>query len=104
MVLRQLLSLPLDRIYTVQDLEDGEIHDRALRLLYRARFGQDKDYSGISPHIKYDMLHPTVVTGIKHKIKMKDEEYRFLLQTAKERDKIIYETDCKFLEQGRRFY
>ena len=40
MVLRQLLSPVPDRVYTLQDLEDNEIHDRALRLLYRARFGR----------------------------------------------------------------
>ena len=33
-------------MYTLDDLKDNEIHDRALRLLYRARFGQTKDYSG----------------------------------------------------------
>ena len=44
MVLRQLLSLSPDRIYTVEDLADSEILDRALRLLYRTRFGQSNDY------------------------------------------------------------
>ena len=56
MMLRQLLSISPDRVYTVDDLNDNEIHDRALGLLSRARFGQTKNYSRISLHIKYDIL------------------------------------------------
>ena len=57
-------------IYTVDDLADKEILDRALRLLYRARFGQSKDYSRISPRIKYDKLHQNVVSSIEKKLKL----------------------------------
>lgn len=32
-------------------------------LLHRARCGQAKAYSRISPHIRYDALHPNVVSG-----------------------------------------
>ena len=84
MVLRQLLSLVPDRVHTLQDLEDNKIHDRALRSLYRARFGQSTDYSKISPHIKYDMLHANVLSDFKKKLKIEDEGYTFLNQTAKE--------------------
>lgn len=31
MVLQQLLSLSLDRLYALEDLQDSETHDRALR-------------------------------------------------------------------------
>lgn len=48
--LRQLLSLSADKVYTVEDLEDQEIHDRALRLLYRERFGQEHEYVRVGPH------------------------------------------------------
>lgn len=60
MVLRQLLSLSPDLAHTLDDLKDNEIHDRALQLLYRARFGQMKGYSRIPPHINDGMLHPKI--------------------------------------------
>ena len=84
MVLRQLLSLSPDRIYTVEDLADNELLDRALRLLYRARFGQSNGYSRISPHIRYDKLQPDIVSGIKDKLKLQDGEYQCLIRTAQD--------------------
>ncbi|MCJ1268526.1 hypothetical protein MMC22_008414, partial [Lobaria immixta] len=35
-----LLSLDPDKVYLVEDLEDEETLDRALRLLFLARYGQ----------------------------------------------------------------
>lgn len=78
------LSLSPGRVYTLEDLEDHEVHDRALGLLYRARSGQSKDYSRISPHIKYKLLHSKVVAGSKKKLVLQDNEYTYLLQTAKD--------------------
>ena len=82
LVLRQLLSLPPDRVYTLNDLDDPDVHHRALRLLHRARFGQSKDYSRISPHVNYDMLHPKVVSGIKNKLRIQEDEIAYLLQVG----------------------
>ena len=45
---RYLLSLSPTRIYTVEDMDDIEVLDRALRLLFHARFGQDQQYMRIS--------------------------------------------------------
>ena len=53
-VLRQFLSLDPKKVYVDEDIEDQDIHHPALRLLYRARFGQDDEYTPISPHIRYD--------------------------------------------------
>ena len=47
--LRALLGLDPDRLYTIEDLNDEGVHDRALRLLYRARFGQVNEYARICP-------------------------------------------------------
>ena len=82
LVLRQLLSLSPDRVYTLNDLDDPDVHHRALRLLHRARFGQSKEYSRISPHINYDMLHPKVVSGIKKKLRIQEDEMAYLLQVG----------------------
>lgn len=82
--LRMLLSLSPDRIYTVQDLEIEEIHDRALRLLYRLRFGQSKDYARVSPHINYTHLHKDVCASIKAQNEIESEEVAYYIQFAKE--------------------
>ena len=66
--LRALLGLDPDRVYTIEDLNDEEVHDRALRLLYRARFGQVNEYARISPHINYDQLDRTVSDHIESKL------------------------------------
>ena len=66
--IRALLGLDPDRVYTIEDLNDEEVHDRALRLLYRARFGQVNEYARISPHINYDQLDRTVSDHIKSKL------------------------------------
>ena len=82
LILPQLLSLPPDRVYTLNDLDDPDVHHRALRLLHHARFGQSKEYSRISPHINYDMLHPKVVSGIKNKLRIQEDEIAYLLQVG----------------------
>ena len=66
--LRALLGLDPDRVYTIEDLNDEEVHDRALRLLYRARLGQVNEYARISPHINYDQLDRTVSDHIISKL------------------------------------
>lgn len=71
---RTLLSLSPTRVYTLDDLQDPEICDRALRLLYRARFGQEHEYIRVCPHIKYKKLAPEVVETIKQKMTTFDTE------------------------------
>ena len=81
-VLRQLLSLDPKRIYVLEDLDNEDIHDRALRLLYRARFGQDNDYTRISPHIRYDKLRKETIQQINKSIKISDETIGYLRAMA----------------------
>ena len=81
-VLRQLLSLDPKRIYVLEDLDNEDIHDRALRLLYRARFGQDNDYTRISPHIRYDKLCKETIQQINKSIKMSHETINYLRAVA----------------------
>lgn len=81
--LRTLLALSPERIYTLEDLDDQEIHDRALRLLYRARFGQTRDYARISPHINYTHLHKDVSASIRAQNQLHDGEMAYYVQIAK---------------------
>ena len=81
--LRNLLTLSPDRVYTLEDLADEDIHDRALRLLYRARFGQSRDYARISPHINYTHLHKDVSASIKARTRVHEGEMAYYVQIAK---------------------
>ncbi len=53
-----------------------------------------KDYLRISPHIKYDMLHPEIVRGIEKKLMVQDNEYTY---QKKKMDKASF--DEKFTSQ-----
>lgn len=50
---KHLLALPVDKIYTLSDLKNEHILERALRLLYLGKFGQKEVQACISrsPHI-----------------------------------------------------
>lgn len=72
-VLRQLLTLDPKKIYVDQDLEDPDIHDRALRLLYRARFGQDNEYTRISPYIRYDKLSKETIQQVNQAVQISEK-------------------------------
>lgn len=76
------MSLDPKRIYVLEDLDNEDIHDRALRLLYRARFGQDNEYTRISPHIRYDKLRKETIQQINKSIKMSDENISYLRAVA----------------------
>ena len=67
---RQLLSLDPEKVYQLSDLEDKTILARSLRLLYMARFGRDRLYSRISPHIKYDKLPAALSKAITEKLEL----------------------------------
>jgi len=64
MVLRQLKGLSLD------ESKDAEFHDRALHLLYRARFGPEMDYARILPHIDCNNLDIKVINAMKEKMRL----------------------------------
>ncbi|KFY93428.1 hypothetical protein V498_04442 [Pseudogymnoascus sp. VKM F-4517 (FW-2822)] len=54
--LRLLLSLPRDKIYTVADLNDPMILERALRILFCRRIGSSSPVARLGPHITYTMV------------------------------------------------
>ena len=88
-VLRTLLGLKPDHVYVVQDLEDADILDPALRLLYRVRFGQKEEYARISPHIKYDKLSRKMCNAIEKKTNLQNAEIQQLgITTATGHNKV----------------
>ncbi|KAL1623787.1 hypothetical protein SLS54_004248 [Diplodia seriata] len=60
-----LLALDPDRVYQAVDLEENDVHERALSLLYRARFGQTRENIRLTPHVRYDALHPDTAKQIE---------------------------------------
>ena len=66
----------------MEDLADFEVLDRALRALYRARFGLFNDYSRIDSHLRHDKLYLDIFSSIKNKFPVQEGEYHYLLQTA----------------------
>ncbi|KAI4188332.1 MAG: hypothetical protein L6R41_002206 [Letrouitia leprolyta] len=83
--LKQLLTMDPKKVYSIKDLETPDVLDRALRLLFRARFGQAQEYVRISPHIKYDKLSKETLKAIERNTKIQDEEVkrlRFLAAAA----------------------
>ncbi|KAL8787945.1 MAG: hypothetical protein Q9213_001973 [Squamulea squamosa] len=83
-VLQHLLSLDPYKAYIDSDLDDQDILDRALRLLFRAPFGQEKEYVRISPHIRYDQLHKDVINQIRESMKLSDQHIMYLRAVAAE--------------------
>ena len=74
MNLRQLLGLAPDQVYALADLENCDVLDRTLRLLYRARFGQVNQNIWISSHINYNKLSAAVSAVIKVKLHLEKAE------------------------------
>jgi hypothetical protein len=64
-----LLRFDGHKVYQEADLGDERFLDRALRLLYRARFGQEAENARISVHVKYSAL-PEKMRGGKGKMGM----------------------------------
>jgi hypothetical protein len=69
MNIEYLLRFDGHKVYQEVDLGDEKFLDRALRLLYRARFGQEAQNARISVHVKYSAL-PEKVRGGKGKMGM----------------------------------
>jgi hypothetical protein len=65
MNLEYLLEFNPNTVYTEKSLENERILDRALRLLYRARFGQEKENARIGVHIKYTNLPKAVIAALQ---------------------------------------
>ena len=67
---RNLLRYTPDKIYTKADLETQNILNRAIRLLFQARFGQETSFWRISPHIKYDHLPQSVTANLETRYRL----------------------------------
>lgn len=74
--LRQLLALSPKKVYGIDNLEDEKTLDRALRLLYMAKFGQLDMNTWISPHIQYNKLPIAVANSIASKLKVEEGQVR----------------------------
>ena len=71
-----LLSLDPNKKYAIADL-DSKIHlERALRLLFLAKFGRDQMYHRINPHIQYNLLSNTAVQAIEKKLSLEEEQVK----------------------------
>lgn len=64
-----LLSLDPERVYYKVDLEHPNIFERALTLLYRAKFGQTHEHVRLTPHVRYDALHPDIAKRIDDNVR-----------------------------------
>ncbi len=83
---KQLFILNLTKIYTIENLKNEKFLDRALRLLYLARFERRDIQIRISFHIIYDKLFIIVVNVIQTKQNVKEtqvKESMILLETFK---------------------
>ncbi|MCJ1377919.1 hypothetical protein MMC17_001015 [Xylographa soralifera] len=59
------------KIHKTEDLNEPETLARALRLLYRARFGIPAEQARISPHVTYDKLFKNIENAIMKSIEIK---------------------------------
>lgn len=50
---KQLLDLRPDKWYELADLDDDEVLDRALRLLYLSKFGREELQVRVGAHVNY---------------------------------------------------
>ncbi|MCJ1298857.1 hypothetical protein MMC08_001648 [Hypocenomyce scalaris] len=74
MNLHQLLSLAPDQIYALTDLENCNVLNCVLHLLYRTHFEQANQNIQISLHINYDKLPAAVSAAIKVKLHLEEAE------------------------------
>jgi hypothetical protein len=83
MNLRRLLKLSLTKIYTMKDLNDSDVLNRALRLLFVTRYEQITQHMRISSHVEYDKLSKNVIRVIRIKMKKKNYQLQKCLKIFK---------------------
>lgn len=86
--LRQLLALSAKKMYGKDNLEDEKTLDRALRLLYMAKFGQVDMNTRISPHIQYNKLPIAVANSITSKLQVEEDQVRGSLAIVRSSGKL----------------
>jgi hypothetical protein len=62
---RNLLKFDPNKLYYRANLEQSYILNRALRLLFQARFGQETSHWKISPYINYSHLPDRIIKAIE---------------------------------------
>ena len=90
MNIRRLLQLSPTKIYTVEDLQDPEILDRGLRLLFNARFGQTQQMLKISPHIEYDQLPKALAASIKKRMMVEEDQIQKVLTFLQSKPRFVF--------------
>lgn len=78
MNIRLLLLLNPNKVYEELDLRNPDILGRALRLLYRARFGQEHESQRLSPHINYTALSGKMAKTIANKVEVQRKAMKTL--------------------------
>lgn len=63
-VMNMRLMLDPDMVYTAEHLKSSAVLERSLRLLYRARFGQEQGNVRISAHLVYNALPKRALQAI----------------------------------------
>ena len=84
--LQSLLTLDPTKTYAVEDLDNDQILERALKLLYLSRFGREWLYSRISPHIRYDKLPSSMAKAIEDRLNVEEQVIVGALAMVKESD------------------
>ncbi len=74
MNLRRLLKLSFTKVYTKKNLKNSKTLDRALRLLFVARFDQVNQHIRINSHVEYDRLLRLILNIIQTKMKKKNAQ------------------------------
>lgn len=72
--MQRLLSLDPTRIYKLEGLEDNQVLEQALRLLYLSKFGRDELYTCVSPHITYEKLAVSMARSIKERLQIEEQQ------------------------------
>jgi hypothetical protein len=74
MNLRRFFKLSSTKVYTKKNLDDFETLDRALRLLFVARFDQVSQHIRINLHVEYDKFLRLILNIIYVKMKKKNAQ------------------------------
>jgi hypothetical protein len=71
---RRFFKLSSIKIYMKKNLDDSEILNRALRLLFVARFDQVNQHIRINSHVEYDKFSKLILNIIHVKMKKKNAQ------------------------------
>jgi hypothetical protein len=97
---KQLLILNLTKIYTIENLKNEKFFDRALRLLYLAKFERRDIQIRINFHIIYDKLFIIIVNVIQAKQNVKEIQVKKSMTFLKTfKLWIFFQMRCFFIDE-----